>query len=178
MLEDQQKKRNFSSIIWILSIAINAIVASAYFLPTYALPEGVDLKYIPALNASLNALTFLSLFSALIAIKKKNIKVHRGFIAAALFFTGIFLGSYLLYHFTYPSTRFGGEGVIKVIYLTILLTHIILAALIVPFALLTIARGLNMDTEKHKKIARWVMPMWLYVSLTGVVIFFMISPYY
>jgi putative membrane protein len=171
-------KKNYTKLIWGLSIGINFLICLAYFVPTMALPPDYDFSYIPKLNATLNMMTFLSLLSALIAIKCKKIKLHRNFIFAALMFTGVFLGSYLLYHFTTPSTKFGGAGAIKVLYLFILLTHIVLAALIVPLAMVAIARAINRDFEKHKQIAKWVMPIWLYVSLTGVVIYLMISPYY
>ena len=172
------KERNYSKAIWILSIGINLLIGLAYFIPTLSLSEDYGFSYIPSLNATLNGLTFLSLIGALLAIKNKKLNLHRNFIFASLSFTGIFLGSYLLYHFTTPSTSFGGTGMIKVIYLIILITHIVLAALIVPLALISIARGLNMKVEKHRKIAKWVMPIWLYVSFTGVIIYFMISPYY
>ncbi len=178
MSELTVNQRDYTKAIWILSIGINLLIGLAYFIPTIALPERYDFSYIPKLNATLNGMTFISLLLALIAIKRKKVKLHRNLIFAALTFTGIFLGSYLLYHFTTPSTRFGGVGLIKVIYLIILISHIILAALIVPLALLTVARGLNMKVEQHRKIAKWVMPIWLYVSFTGVLIYIMIAPYY
>ena len=178
MKDETTIKRDYTKLIWGLSIGINLLVGLAYFIPTMTLPPDYDFSYIPKLNATLNMLTFLSLLSAFIAIKFKKIKLHRNFIFAALLFTGIFLGSYLLYHFTTPSTKFGGDGAIKVFYLFILLTHIVLAALIVPLALVAIARAINRDFEKHKQIAKWVMPIWLYVSFTGVAIYLMISPYY
>lgn len=165
-------------LIWSLSIGINLLIALAFFLPKIALPAEYDVSYIPFLNACLNSATFISLLAAFIAIKKKKIAWHKRFIFTALFFTGIFLGSYLLYHFTVPATKFGGEGFIRIFYFFILITHIILAALIVPFALLTIARGLNMQVPAHRKIARRVMPSWLYVSFTGVLIYILIAPYY
>jgi putative membrane protein len=171
-------QKNYTPLIWALSIGINLLIALAFFLPKISLPAGYDFSYIPVLNASLNSGTFLSLLAAFIAIKKKKIILHKRFIFTALTFTAIFLGSYLLYHFTVPATKFGGEGFIRIVYFFILITHIILAALIVPFALITIARGLNMQVARHRKIARWVMPVWLYVSLTGVLIFILISPYY
>lgn len=178
MTEIAVKQRDYTKAIWILSIGINLLIGLAYFIPTITIPEGYDFSYIPKVNAILNGLTFFSLVGALIAIKKRKIIIHRNFIFAALTFTGIFLGSYLLYHFTTPSTSFGGTGFIKVVYLIILLTHIILAALIVPLALISIARGLNMKVVKHRNIVKWVMPIWLYVSFTGVLIYILISPYY
>jgi putative membrane protein len=172
------KEKDYTIVIWSLSIGINVLIGLSYFVPTLTLSDTYDFSYIPKLNATLNGLTFLSLIGALISIKNKKIIRHRNFVFAALSFTGIFLGSYLLYHFTTSSTVFGGTGLIKVLYLTILITHIFLAALIVPLALIAIARGLNMNVEKHKKITKWVMPIWLYVSFTGVIIYLMISPYY
>jgi len=171
-------QKNYTPLIWALSIAINALVGLAFFLPKMALPEGYNFSYIPHFNAIINSITFICLVAAFIAIKNKKIKIHRRFIFTALAFTCIFLGSYLLYHFTMPSTKFGGQGFIRYIYFFILLTHILTAALIVPFVLITIARGLNMNVVKHRKIARWIMPAWLYVSGTGVMVYLMISPYY
>ncbi|WP_027066608.1 DUF420 domain-containing protein [Maribacter sp. Hel_I_7] len=178
MNEITLKEKNYTKAIWSLSIGINLLIGLAYFVPTMTFSDTYDFSYIPKLNATLNGLTFLSLLGALISIKNKKIIFHRNFIFASLSFTGIFLGSYLLYHFTTPSTSFGGTGLLRTTYLIILITHILLAALIVPLALISIARGLNMKIEKHRKIARWVMPIWLYVSLTGVIIYLMISPYY
>jgi putative membrane protein len=175
---DRQQSKNYKPLIWTLTIAINALIAIAFFLPDIEVLKKYDFSFLPLLNAILNSLTFISLTVALFAIRQKNIKRHKTFVLLALFWTSIFLVSYLLYHFSTPSTKFGGEGFIKYIYLFILLTHIFLAAIIVPLALISIGRGLNMEVEKHKKIARWTMPIWLYVSLTGVIVYLMISPYY
>ncbi len=173
-----QKARNYKPLIWTLTLAINGLIAIAFFLPETESLKNYDFSFLPLLNAILNSLAFVSLIIALFAIRQKNIKRHKSFVLLALFWTSIFLVSYLLYHFSTPSTKFGGEGIVKIIYFTILLTHIILAAIIVPLALISIGRGLNMEVQKHKKIARWTMPIWLYVSLTGVIIYLMISPYY
>ncbi len=170
--------KNYTPIIIILTIAIILLVALAYFLPTLEFLKQYDLSVLPLINAVLNSLTFISLSIALIAIKKKKITLHRNMIFTALTTTGLFLITYLAYHFSAPSTKYGGTGILKGIYLFILLTHILLAAAIVPLALISVARGLNMQVEKHRKIARWTMPIWLYVSLTGVLVYIMISPYY
>lgn len=130
------------------------------------------------MNAIFNSFTFIFLVSALIAILKKNITVHRRFIYAAFSSTSLFLLTYIAYHYISESTPYGGTGVMAGIYYFILITHIILAAVIVPLALTTVARAWNMENERHKKIARWTMPLWLYVSLTGVIVYLMISPYY
>jgi putative membrane protein len=169
---------NYKPIIWSLAITINGLVAVAFFLPELQLLKKYDFSLLPSLNAILNSLTFVSLLIALIHIRNKNINLHRSFIFTALFFTSLFLLSYLLYHYSTPSTHFGGTGIVKNLYYFILITHIILAVLVVPLALFSIGRGLNMEVGSHRKIARWTMPIWLYVSLTGVVVYFMISPYY
>lgn len=170
--------KNYKPLIWTLTIAINSLIAIAFFVPDIETLKQYDFSFLPLLNAILNSLTFLFLLISLFAIKKKNIKLHKNFVFIAFMWTAFFLVSYLLYHFSTPSTRFGGEGFIKYVYFFILITHIILAAVIVPLALISIGRGLNMEVSSHRKIARWTMPLWLYVSLTGVIVYLMISPYY
>src|SRR5699024_6543912 len=115
---------------------------------------------------------------ALIAIKQKNIVVHKRFILTAFSATLLFLITYLTYHAMAGSTSYGGTGILKNVYYFILITHIIIAAAVLPSVLITLGRGLNMTIEKHKKIARWLMPIWLYVSFTGPVVYLLIRPYY
>ncbi|GGN59160.1 DUF420 domain-containing protein [Oceanobacillus indicireducens] len=174
------KQRNYNPLIWLLSILIVGVIVATYFLPE--IPGGtiwgIELTVLPMLNAIFNSFTFVFLLIALAMIKKKNIKLHRRFIIAAFVTTFLFCISYLTYHSMAASTSYGGDGPLMYIYYFILITHIILAAVIVPLALITLGRGLNMQVEKHKKIARWTMPLWLYVSLTGVLVYLMISPYY
>ncbi|GIO08114.1 putative membrane protein YozB [Brevibacillus reuszeri] len=173
------KQRNYTPAIVILSIAINTIIAIMYFMPKNNDFGHIDLTFLPFLNAVMNSFTFVFLVAALVSIiKYKNIQLHRRYIFAAFSTTAVFLISYLVYHGMAPSTSYGGEGILRPIYYFILLSHILLSAIIVPFALITTARGLNMQVDRHKKIARWTMPMWLYVSATGVIVYLMISPYY
>lgn len=170
--------RNYRPLIIGLTIFIYAGIALASYIPGIEILQQYDLSKLPALNALLNSLNFLALSAALMAILKKNVVLHRRFIGLALFFTSLFLVSYLAYHLGTESTKYGGEGPLRYVYYFILLTHIVLAAAIVPLALTSIARGLNMEVERHRKIARITMPIWLYVSATGVIVYFMISPYY
>ncbi|UOE52518.1 DUF420 domain-containing protein [Mucilaginibacter sp. SMC90] len=172
------KQKNYTPLIWFLTVAINGLIATAYFLPKTDALKRYDLSWLPLLNALLNGSTFIALLAALISIKQKKIKAHRSFVFLAFSFTSLFLFSYLLYHFSTPSTRFGGTGSIKNIYFLILISHIFLAALIVPLALLTMSYGINGNLIRHRKLAAWTMPIWLYVSLTGVIVYLMISPYY
>jgi putative membrane protein len=172
------KTRNYTPLIIMLTMAINGLVILAFYIPAPAAVSGINFKFLPLLNAILNGMNFITLTAALIAIKNKNISLHRKFIFTALFFTGLFLVSYLLYHFSTEPTRFGGTGPIRYIYYFVLITHVILAAVIVPLALISVGRGLNMDVEKHRKIGKITLPLWLYVSFTGVVTYIMIAPYY
>ena len=178
MSQDITAKRNYNPLIIILTVAIISLVTIAYFSPRLEIFKGYDLTALPLINAILNSITFLSLTFALLAIKRKNIKLHRNLIFTALTSTALFLVTYLAYHFNAPTTKYGGTGILKGVYYFILLTHILLAIVIVPLALISVARGLNMQVEKHRKIARWTMPLWLYVSLTGVLVYILISPYY
>jgi putative membrane protein len=138
----------------------------------------MDLRILPRINAVLNTLTTLFLLAAFHAIRSGNVVRHRRFIYGAFTTTGVFLVTYLVYHALSESTRYGGTGVMAGVYYFLLLTHIVLAALIVPLALVTFFRGISNQVEWHWAIARWTMPLWLYVSVTGVLVYLMISPYY
>jgi len=119
------------------------------------------------------------LISGLIAILRKNIKVHKGFILASFISTLLLLVSYLTFHYMSSDVAtFGDQGIIKPIYFFILISHSILAAIIVPLALFTLVWGWTNQIQKHRRIARWTMPIWLYVSFTGVIVFLMMEPYY
>lgn len=172
------KEKNYTPLVAVLTVVIVALVAILFFLPAYEGEVGFDVKLLPLLNAVFNSFTFLALLIALLAIKKKNIRMHRSFILMAFVTTTLFLVSYVTYHYLTESTPYGGEGILRGIYFFVLLTHIVLAIVVVPLALLSLARGLSNQVDKHRKIARWTMPIWLYVSLTGVVVYLMISPYY
>lgn len=177
---NNRKQRNYGPLIWTLSILAVIIILGTNYIPrsTTGTIAGVDLAILPLLNAIFNGIAFFLLVGALISIKKKNIKVHRRFIYAAFSATFLFLISYLVYHAMTGSTSYGGDGMLKYIYFFILITHIILAAALLPLSLFTLAKGLNMQVAKHRKIARWTMPIWLYVSATGVIVYLLISPYY
>ncbi|MBH5317459.1 DUF420 domain-containing protein [Paenibacillus sp. GSMTC-2017] len=172
------KEKNYTPLVAVLTVVIVALIAILFFLPAYDGEIGFDVKILPMLNAIFNSFTFLSLLIALFAIMKKNVKMHRTFIGLAFTTTTLFLASYVTYHYLTESTPFGGEGIVRSIYFFILLTHIVLAIVVVPLALLSVAKGLSNQIDKHRKIARWTMPIWLYVSLTGVIVYLMISPYY
>jgi putative membrane protein len=177
-MSQQVIKRNYKPAIITISIIVNLLVLVLAGIPGVENFTAFDVKILPMMNAIFNSFTFLFLVGALVAILKKNINVHRRFIYAAFISTTLFLISYVTYHFISESTPYGGTGWIAGVYYFILITHIILAAAIVPLVLTSVARAWNLENERHKKIARWTMPLWLYVSLTGVIVYLMISPYY
>lgn len=172
------KKRNYKPAIIIISTVLILAIGVLAGMPGYEDFDAFDVRILPLFNAIVNSFTFVFLLCALGAILKKNIRLHRRFIYAALVTTFLFLLSYVTYHFLSPSTSFGGEGWIAGVYYFILFSHIVLAAAIVPLVLTSIARAWNMENDRHRKIARWTMPIWLYVSATGVIVYLLISPYY
>ena len=129
---------------------------------------------LPALNASLNAVATVLLTAGWILIKRKKREAHRLCMLSAFAVSTAFLASYLVYHFNVGSVPFQKQGAIRTVYLTILLTHIVLAAAIVPMILVTLSRALRARFDQHRRIARWTMPLWWYVSVTGVVIYVML----
>ncbi|MEN9386028.1 MAG: hypothetical protein RLZZ185_769 [Bacteroidota bacterium] len=171
------KTHKTSLIINIISIAIPLAVAGLLSLPT-KLPLGEWTKILPHFIGIINSTTALSLIIGLIAIKKKNIAGHRKAMGAAVLQGAVFLVLYILYHVANESTKFGGEGIIKMIYLFLLASHIILSIGVVRLVLMSLYHALAGDIEAHKKSVKWAYPIWLYVSISGVIVYLMISPYY
>ncbi len=139
---------------------------------------GIDFSFLPPIHASFNAICAVLLIAALYFIKNGQVENHRKSIYGALTFSALFLVSYVLYHFTTPETKFGGVGTIKTVYFILLITHVILAAVILPFILLTFTRAYTNQFDRHKKMARWVFPLWLYVAISGPICYLMLKPYY
>jgi len=171
-METTAKKYNIWIII--LSIAIPVVVAILFTVK-------IDVQlpvFLPPIYATLNAFTAVLLVLAFWAIKNKKIALHEKLMKTAIGFSVLFLVLYVAYHMTSDSTKFGGEGTIKTVYFVILITHIILSVIVIPFVLVTYVRAITNQVELHKKIARFTFPLWLYVAVTGVVVYVMISPYY
>ncbi len=129
---------------------------------------------LPAVNATLNAISTIFLATGWAFIRNGRRDAHRACMLAAFTTSALFLASYLVYHFNVGSVRFERQGTIRIVYLTILFTHIVLAAAILPLALVTLSRALARRFDAHRRIARWTLPIWLYVSVTGVVIYLML----
>ena len=132
------------------------------------------LEDLPALNATLNAISAILLVIGYFLIRRGRIQQHRRVMLAAFTTSALFLTSYLVYHANIGSRPFTGQGPIRVVYLVILITHIVLAAVILPLALITLTHGLRARFERHVPIARWTLPIWLYVSVTGVIVYMML----
>jgi putative membrane protein len=132
------------------------------------------IEQLPALNATLNAIAALFLVGGYVMIRRRNIVAHKRFMLAAFTTSALFLVSYLIYHANIGSRPFTGQGPIRIVYFVILITHIVLAAAILPMALVTLNYGLRARFERHVPIARWTLPIWLYVSVTGVVVYWML----
>jgi putative membrane protein len=139
---------------------------------------GFDKHIFARLNALINSFVAILLLAALYTVKNKRYTTHKKLMLWALGFSVIFLLSYICHHLLTGETAYGGSGLIKIVYYFILITHIVLAGLILPLILFTAYRGLTAEYDKHKKLARITWPLWLYVAVTGVVVFLMISPYY
>ena len=133
---------------------------------------------LPHLNASLNALSCVLLLTGFYFIYRRNINAHLACMVAALCTSALFLVSYVVYHYNYGSVRFAGQGAVRTVYFAILITHVVLAAAIVPLVLLTVGRAWRGEFGRHRRIARWTFPLWLYVSVTGVVIYVMLYRLY
>ena len=133
---------------------------------------------LPALNAALNGLASIFLVTAYVHIRGGRRELHKRFMLAALVTSALFLASYVTYHYHAGSRPFPGQGAIRVVYFAILIPHVLLAATILPLALVTTARGLRSQFDRHVRIARWTLPLWLFVSVTGVVIYLMLYQLY
>ncbi|WP_422003531.1 DUF420 domain-containing protein [Roseivirga pacifica] len=171
---DQKK-----SLVWIrvLSMAIPVAVAVLLGLPT-KLDLGDWVYTLPHIIGAVNTLTAICLLVAFIAVKKKRIDAHKRFNSLAFILGAIFLVLYVLYHASAASTPFGGEGIVRPIYYFLLVSHIVLSIGVVPLVLLAFYYALNGMIDKHKKIVKYTFPIWFYVSVTGVTVYLMISPYY
>lgn len=178
-MEDNVIEKKFSKFIITVSILIPVVVAILF---TVKLKDfGINVKplsFLPPIYATINGITALVLIAGVLAIKNGNRKLHERFMTTAIALSVVFLIMYVAYHMTTDATKFGGEGTIRIVYFFILITHIILSIAIIPMVLVTYVRALAEKFDTHKKIAKITFPIWLYVAVTGVVVYLMIAPYY
>ena len=161
--------------IWILSIVIPLTVVILF---SVKIPGVERMAFLPPIYATINGLTAILLVAAVFQIKKGNRKIHERIMKLCIVLSALFLVMYVTYHMTSDSTSYGGVGVLRYVYFFILISHILLSIGVIPFVLITFVRALNGNFEKHKKIAKITFPIWLYVAITGVIVYLMISPYY
>ena len=170
----ESSKKKYNKRITIVSIIVPIVVALLF-----GIKLDVELPvFLPPIYASINATTAVILIVAVWAIKNKKVQLHERLMKTAIVFTSIFLILYISYHMTSDSTEYRGEGILKYVYFTILISHILLSVTVIPFVLITFVRAISGDFVKHKKIARIAFPLWLFVAVSGVIVYLMILPYY
>lgn len=189
--ENQELLTKMKIAVWIISAAVLALVILMQKVKIQ-LPDGLSLSFLPPFHALLNTMAAISLIMALIFIKKGNVLIHQRWIYCAMICSFIFLLSYVAYHFTTPETKFGDlngdrklstneiseAGSTRTVYLVILLSHIALAAISLPFILLSFCYGFTNHFSKHRSLSKKIFPIWLYVAVTGPVVYLMLMPYY
>lgn len=176
MTTDQKTSfKKYSVWIWILSILIPFVVAILFNVKI----SGVErMGFLPPIYATINGITSIILILAVLQIKKGNRRTHERLMKTAIVLSVIFLLMYIVYHMTSEATKYGGAGILRYVYFIILISHILLSIAVIPLVLITYFRAISGQNEKHRKIARFAFPIWLYVAISGVIVYLMISPYY
>lgn len=170
-----EKKEPYKKLIVVLSVLIPLVVAVLFGMPKI---KGYNFSFLPPIYASINGLTAVLLVAAVVAIKNGKRLLHERLMTACIFLSASFLVMYVIYHITSESTPFGGQGAIRYVYFFILVTHILLSIGVIPFVLFTYVRALSGNFSRHRALAKYTFPIWLYVAVTGVIVYLMISPYY
>lgn len=169
-----EKQAKYNRIIVILSVSIPVVVAALFKVKL-----DIELPvFLPPIYATINAATAVLLVIGFWAIRNKHLSLHRLIMKTAIVLSAVFLVMYVLYHMTSDSTPFGGEGLLRYVYFLLLISHILLSIVVIPFVLITYVRAITDDIQRHKKIARITLPLWLYVAVSGVLVYLMIAPYY
>jgi putative membrane protein len=169
------ERREPKKLIILLSILIPLVVALLFGMPKV---KGYDFSFLPPIYATINGLTAITLIAAVVAIKNRKRGIHEALIKVSMAFSVTFLVMYIIYHTTSESTSFGGQGTVRYVYFFILISHILLSIVVIPFVLVTYFRAWAGNFEKHKALSKFTFPLWLYVALSGVIVYLMISPYY
>lgn len=168
------ENKKYKKIVITLSVAIPLAVAALFGIRI----EGYNFSFLPPIYATVNGITAGLLIAAVVAIKNKKVQLHERLVKICLMLSASFLVMYMLYHMTSDPTSFGGEGVIRYVYFIILISHILLSVAVIPLVLFSYLRAWIGNFEGHRKLAKITFPLWLYVAVTGVVVYLMISPYY
>jgi len=174
-VENRELAKKLTPIAYVLSAVIILVV---FGMRAFKIPVDEPLLFLPPFHSAVNALTGVVLLIALYFVKKGNIELHKRMILVAMGLSFVFLLSYVAYHLTSEETTYCGEGFQRTVYFILLITHVVSAAVIFPFILFTFIRGYTFQVEKHKRMARWVFPVWLYVCITGPICYLMLAPCY
>jgi putative membrane protein len=178
-MEDHSLEKKFNKLIVIVSILIPVVVAILFSVKLKDFGFQVEpLSFLPPIYATINGVTAVVLVGGVWAIKGGRMDLHKKAMTTAILLSVVFLVMYVAYHMTSDSTKFGGEGMIRNVYFFILISHILLSIAVIPLVLITYVRALAERFDRHKKIAKITFPIWLYVAVTGVIVYLMISPYY
>jgi putative membrane protein len=169
--------KKLGTAAWILSTVVLLLVVAMQKIKL-PLPDGWSTSFLPPIHAGLNAVAAVVLLISLIFIKLGNVRLHRATMVLAMILSVLFLLSYVAYHMTNDPTRYGGVGAMRTAYFILLGTHILFAAVSLPFILFTFIAGWTNRFAAHRKLARWVFPLWLYVAITGPICYWMLKPYY
>jgi putative membrane protein len=178
-MEDKSIEKRFNTFIIVVSILIPVVVAMLFGVKLKEFGYNVEpLSFLPPIYATINGVTAVVLVAAVLSIKDGRVALHKKLMTVAIVLSIVFLVMYVAYHMTSESTKFGGEGIIRPIYYFILISHILLSVAVIPLVLISYVRALSERFDAHKKIAKITFPIWLYVAVTGVIVYLMISPYY
>ena len=174
-MEQPINSKSIQALIAVTSVAIPVVVAILFMV---RIPDVAPLSFLPPIYAGINAITALVLVMAFWAIKNGQRKLHERLMTTAIVLSLLFLLMYIAYHMTSDPTPFGGTGWVKALYYFILISHILLSIAVIPMVLVSYSKTYLKDFEAHKKWARYTFPVWLYVAVTGVIVYLMIAPYY
>jgi putative membrane protein len=178
-MENSNVEKKFKTPIILVSIIIPVAVVLLFSIRLKDFGINVEpLTFLPPIYAAINGITAVLLVSAVIAIKNGNRAIHEKLMKLAILCSVIFLLMYVAYHMTTESTKYGGEGTIRYVYYFFLITHVVLSVAVIPLVLFTYVKALAGQFENHKKLAKITFPLWLYIAVTGVVVYLMIAPYY
>ncbi len=179
MKDNSTVDQKYNKLIVFVSVLIPIVVAVLFNVKLKDLGYNVEpLSFLPPIYATINGITAVVLVSAVLAIKKGNKELHQRLMTLAIALSLAFLVMYVAYHMTSDSTKFGGEGFIRLVYFVLLISHILLSIAVIPLVLITYVRALAAKFDRHRKIAKITFPIWLYVAVTGVIVYIMIAPYY
>jgi putative membrane protein len=178
-MKEKSLEQRFNPLIIVVSILIPVVVAVLFTVKLKDFGYDVEpLSFLPPIYAAINGITAIVLIVAVNSIRKGNTQLHRKLMTSAIMLSILFLLMYVAYHMTSDSTKYGGEGAMRYVYFFILISHIVLSIAVIPLVLVSYVRALSQQFDRHRKIARITYPIWLYVAITGVIVYLMISPYY